>query len=286
MITRDEEQIARVMRDIMAAISNFDLNLTPPETGRIIHRIIRHQLNAPDPYRHLKIMSNQRALALEECVRGIIRQSGHPFETAVKFAIAGNILDFGMKSSWDEDLIMSTFDKTQRIELNREMIQELYHAASNAQRILVLGDNAGETVFDRLMIENFPGTASVFYAVKASPVINDATMTEAIESGLDRVATLISTGDDGAGTVLKNGSAEFVDCYRRADLIIAKGQANFETLSDSTDRIYFLLQIKCPVIGHHYGYPLGTWLVTSTWAKHPAHHETNHAVNHPQSIHV
>jgi len=261
MVTSDETVIKVMMKKVLAAMSDFDLSLTPPEAGRIIHRIIREAADDPDPYYKLKERSTLRALELSAAVKAAIVASKKPFETAVRFSIAGNIMDFGMKSAWDESHIMSSFEKAEKEKLAINTIENLYRDIKNARTVLVIGDNAGETVFDRLLIESFPGKADVFYAVKGSPVINDATADDARKAGIDKVARILSNGVDSQGTLLAECSEEFLSVFDGADVIISKGQGNFETLNNAARKIYFLFQVKCAVIADFYNFRHGEWLV-------------------------
>lgn len=264
MTAPDEKTVISAMKKVMAALSNFDLGLTPPEAGQLIHRIIRSEVNDADPYLKLKELSTRRAIELSGRVRETITRSKDPFETAVRFSIAGNIMDFGMKSAWDEAHIMSSFEKAERQPINSREVAKLYNDVKKAKTVLVLGDNTGETVFDRLLIETFPGKAKVVYAVKGSPVINDATKDDARRAGIDKVAEILSNGVDSPGTLLDKCSKEFLDAFNGADVVIAKGQGNFETLNDAARKIYFLLQVKCLVIADFYNFGLGEWLVADS----------------------
>jgi len=129
-------------------------------------------------------------------------------------------------------------------------------ALSRAGQVLSLADNAGETVFDRLLIETLH--APVLYAVKRGPILNDATREDALAAGVHRVADIVTTGSDAPGTILDRCSEEFRRFYDTAELVIAKGQANYETLSDQGPKVFFLLQAKCPVIARDAGVPVGS----------------------------
>lgn len=263
-VCADEEIVARSLRRVLEAASKFDLSLTPPEMGQIIHRIIREETRDSDPYREVKARSIETALKLAPLVREKIRASSRPFETAVRFAIAGNIMDFALKSAWDPARIDDSFEKAARHPLDESMVDVLERKIAAAASVLFLADNAGETVFDRLLIETFPGDAEVTYAVKAGPIINDATRADAAASGLESVAAIIDNGTDAPGTVLPQCSAELLKHFDEADVVLAKGQANFETLNTAAREVFLLTQIKCPVIGDRYGYGLGDWIVTVT----------------------
>jgi hypothetical protein len=122
---------------------------------------------------------------------------------------------------------------------------------SSAKSILYLGDNAGESVFDKILIEAMQ--KPVTYVVREHPVINDVTMEDALASGIQEVASIISSGSDAPGILLNDCSDEFRHAFENADMIISKGQGNYETLSETTRPVFFLLKAKCHVIAHHLG---------------------------------
>lgn len=263
-ITSDERVIEASMREVLATAATFDYDLSPPEMGQIIHRVLRRNVNHPDPYQEIKTRSTQRALASVDGIRDRINGAKDTFETALRFAIAGNIMDFALTTLWDDDRIDDSLEKALRQPLDTRITRRLEEDIRGADTVLYLGDNAGETVFDRLFIERFPGAAKVVYAVKGGPIINDATLEDARDAGLDHVAELLENGNDAPGTVLSQVSEEFMRIYERADVVIAKGQANFETLNTADRDIYFLTQMKCPTIAESYGYKVGDWIVTTT----------------------
>ena len=132
-----------------------------------------------------------------------------------------------------------------------------FAAAERATDILFLADNAGELVFDRLLIELLP-RQKITVAVKGGPAINDALRADAQVAGLEGLVAVMDTGSDGAGIVLEACSLEFQRRFARADLIIAKGQANFESLDGCGQNIFFLFKGKCPVVARHIGPAVGS----------------------------
>ncbi|OXU14912.1 damage-control phosphatase ARMT1 family protein [Sedimentisphaera salicampi] len=263
MIGCNEKTIEQILKRVLLAASNFSLELTPPEMAQTVHRIVREETGNPDPYKKLKEKSTLHANEAAGKAEGFIADSERPFEAAIRFAIAGNILDFGARSDWDESVIEASFDKVQHQPVDSEAVDILYDEIKQAGEVLILGDNAGETVFDKLLIEQFPGSAEVSYAVKGAPIINDATELEAIEAGIEKAARIVPNGADIPGTVLSACSEEFLDIYNRADVVISKGQGNFETLNECERNVYFLFQVKCSVIADKYGLEYGNWIVTS-----------------------
>lgn len=167
---------------------------------------------------------------------------------AVRVAIAGNIIDLGVSDSYDIHATLSRV-LTQPFAIND--LSLLRKALSESSAVLFLADNAGETVFDRVLIEelNIPVT----YVVKAAPIINDATYEDAEAAGITQVAELIDNGSQAPGTILEQCSESFIQRFEQADLILAKGQANYESLSENSAPTFFLLQVKCNVIARDLG---------------------------------
>jgi uncharacterized protein with ATP-grasp and redox domains len=256
----DEETVLRAMRRTLTAAAQFDLDDSPPVMAQQIHRIIREETGSSDPYEKIKARSTAFALGLLDDARAWVSGSIDPFKMALRFSIAGNILDFGVHSKWDRLHLANFIEEARLKPLDDEAVATLRTAVKAARTILFLGDNAGETVFDRLLIEQMPH-ARICYAVKGSPVINDATLADARTAGLDQTAELIDNGTDAPGTILSQCSDAFRMRFDEADLVIAKGQANYETLSSAPRPLFFLTQVKCPVLARDLGEPVGSWIV-------------------------
>ena len=239
-----------VLRRVMELAGKMDMGQSPPVIGQQIHRWVRDFSGQPDPYRKVKQRFNELALALYPELRERVNCADDPLETAVRLAIAGNIIDFGVFGSMEPAKLHQTIDECLSANFDVAALEEFRQAVQLAERILYLADNAGEIVFDRLLIEQLPAE-KVRVAVKGSPIINDATMTDADAVGLPSLVEVIDNGSDAPGTLLKSCSEHFRYIFENADLIIAKGQGNYETLSDVDKPIYFLLQVKCPVIADH-----------------------------------
>ena len=263
MVTDDESVLLEIMRLVFARLAQADLFATPPEIVREVHRLVRNELHDPDPFLAIKEKSTRRALQSAENARAAINDAPDPFAAALAFSIAGNILDFGMRSDWNEEIITDSFLKAleRARQFDQAAVRRLQDEIAATGTILVLGDNAGEAVFDRLLIERFPQGKNVVYAVKSSPVINDATRDDAVAAGIDAVATIVPNGADIPGTVLSECTPEFRKIFQTADVVISKGQGNFETLGENQRKIWFLFQVKCPVIAKHYAYSVGDWMV-------------------------
>ncbi len=245
-----------VVQATLALLQTLDPQATPPEIGDEIHRLVRATIRHEDPYGELKQAATEAALQLLPWMRSQIAHAPDPFERAVRIAIAGNIIDFGPGASYDLERALS--EVTQKPCAINDL-EALRGALANGESVLYLADNAGETVFDRALIETLD--SDVTYAVKGGAVLNDATLDDARDAGLGACATLMSTGLDAPGTILKRTSAVFQRKYAEAEVIIAKGQANYETLSPGDARVFFLLRAKCPVIARDLGTEAGAIVV-------------------------
>ena len=129
----------------------------------------------------------------------------------------------------------------------------------SAKTILILADNAGETVFDRLLMESID--KHFHYAVKSEPTINDALFDDAVASGIDQVAQIINNGSPVGGTHLPSCSEEFKALFYSADMVISKGQANFESLVNEQRQIFFLFKVKCALLQKKHGLPLNEFVL-------------------------
>jgi uncharacterized protein with ATP-grasp and redox domains len=247
-LATDDEQIhEEVVRGVLRLASELDVSRSPPAIGQQIHRLIRKLTGSDDPYRKIKSRFNNMGLTLYPELRKRIMNSENPIETAIRLAIAGNIIDFGVDGSVDGSDLNRAISESLAADFDRTHLRSFQDAIRQAERILYVADNAGEIVFDRLLIEQLP-YEKVTVAVKGKPVINDATREDAVVAGLPRIVEVIDNGSDGPGTILETCSQTFRGRFEDADLIIAKGQGNYETLSDTDKNIFFMLKAKCPVI--------------------------------------
>lgn len=242
-----------ILKSVMQSLSELPEGTSPPVIAQLIHRIVRAESGHSDPYRAVKITSTQNALSWYDRLRVQINEASDPIDLAIRLSIAGNIIDFGISDHYDlEDSIHRVI--TQPLAVND--IDNLKTQLKTVSSVLYLGDNSGETVFDRLLIETLVKhyQLPVTYVVRGSATINDATYLEATEAGLQMVCSeIIDNGSDAPGTLLEDCSNEFVTRFKEAELIIAKGQGNFESLSGVDAPLFFLLQAKCNVIANELG---------------------------------
>jgi len=240
--------------DILKAASRAE---SPPAIAGRVHRAVRAATGCDDPYRAGKERSARQALGLYGWMRGLVAAADDPLSMAVHLSVAGNIIDFALPREFDlktetERVLTQSFHVNDLDALRAEL--------ATGGPVLFLADNAGETVYDRILIEVLKNP--VRYAVKSGPVLNDAVHADAEAAGIEEIAEIVETGSDSPGTFLDECSPAFLDLYRDAPLVIAKGQANFETLSHLGDpRLFFLLQTKCPIIARAIRVPCGTLIL-------------------------
>lgn len=247
----------QILLETMGQLAALPANATPPVMAELIHRMVRHKTHTPDPYRQSKREATAKAMAMLPALREHVRTAADPLDTAVRIAIAGNIIDDGMAAAYElEATLARVLDQPFAGDGLIPLRHTLDEARSGGQRILYLADNAGETVFDRVLIETI--ALPVTYVVKAGPVINDAIREDALAAGLDAVSDIIDNGSQAPGTLLDHCSPAFRALFASAPLIIAKGQANYETLSEVPAPVFFLLQAKCQVIAEDLGVAIGS----------------------------
>jgi uncharacterized protein with ATP-grasp and redox domains len=260
LATNDEQIHEKVVREVLRLAAELDVRHSPPAIGQQIHRLIRELVGKEDPYRQIKKHFNNLALNLYPELRKQVINSNDKLETAIRLAIAGNVIDFGVNGSVNESDLNKAIIESLTADFDSTQLHSFQDAIEKAEEILYLADNAGEIVFDRLLIEQLP-LEKVTVVVKGKPVINDATMEDAVVAGLPRIVDVIDNGSDGPGTILENCSQKFRKRFEDADLIVAKGQGNYETLSDAEKNIFFILKAKCPVIARELGCEVGRMIL-------------------------
>jgi len=276
MVTSDESIHERLLREVLRVLSDMDLRLPPPAVGQRIHRVIRELTGQSDPYRRVKERFNRLALSIYGDLKARVDSSSEPLATAVRLAIAGNVIDMGANSNLSEEQVHEAIGDALDMRLDADL-KGFAEATSSAGNILYLTDNAGEVVFDRLLIEQM-SLGRVTVAVRGAPVINDATMADAKQTGLTELVDVIDNGSDAPGTILEDCSRAFRQRFDESDMVIAKGQGNYETLSDVDKDIFFVLKAKCPVISRDLGCEVGSLVLRrSTRPKSQIGKGGNHA---------
>ena len=256
-VNADDAAQSVVIHEVLTLLQDIQLDATPPEIAYRVHRIVRDTISASDPYQKAKAKSTADALDIYPRLKRLVAQSDDALDTAIRISIAGNIIDFGVQD--DTQDLWCTVESVLHQQYAIDDTAQLRTKLKSVEQVLFIADNAGETVFDRVLIETL--SVPVIYAVKGAPILNDATIEDAVAAGLDQCATLLSNGSDAPGTIFSLCSDKFCRQYESAQLVIAKGQANYETLSEAGSKVFCLLRVKCPVIALDIGQPVDSIVV-------------------------
>lgn len=245
----NEEDQRSLVKKIMLEIGASEDTASAPYIAHIIQRLLKDALQNPDPYRELKLYYNNEMLKLEKEFLDLIRSADDQLGTALKLAAAGNIIDFGPGHDLSRAEVLKVLNQTLGKEFNRETFASLKSDLQAARKLLYLGDNAGEIVFDKMFISTIKAEypdLEVYFATRGAPVLNDVTEEDAYLTGMNAYAHIINNGTDIPGTVLEHCSNSFNLAFDNADVVIAKGQGNFESLY-GTGRVnlYYIFLCKC-----------------------------------------
>lgn len=247
MATDDKKIHEKVLRESLIVASRFD----PKNYGFVlqaeIKKILEKLVPKVDPYSGVKDSYNRMVLGLEDKLRNIIENSKDRFEAGLRVSLAGNVIDFGPDSPLNREILMDAIEKSLSQKLDNKKVKLLKENIGRAKKILFIGDNAGEIVMDKIFIEYLP-VEKITYVVRGGPALNDATMEDAEMVGMTDYVRVITTGLDMPSAILPFCSDEFKKEYQKSDLIISKGQGNYEALCDENRNIFFLLKIKCPIV--------------------------------------
>lgn len=253
-ISMDERE--NLIKEYMLRLSKMENGEIPVLIGREMGLLLKEVYPDLDLYHTIKKESNDYLLSIYDELKEMVLRTDDPIKTAIRLTVAGNIIDIAPGHKIDIDETMKKAIETPfAIDHTDELLRELF----KAERILYIGDNCGEIVLDKLFLD-IAGLKNVDYVVRSLPVLNDVTKKEALEIGLNVFATIIE-GSDAPGALINYSSHEFKELYNNSDVIIAKGQGNFEGLSDEKANIYFLLMAKCEVIARYMGVKKGDFLV-------------------------
>ncbi len=247
---------------ILLYLTQIDYNVPPPALGRDVYGIIHRVTGNDDPYKELKQKYNALGLAHYDELLRIVFKSSDPVMTAAKLAVVGNIIDFGAQSQ-EQVNIKESIRNISQMDFAINDFNRFIRDLKQARSVLYIADNAGEIVFDRLFIEilqrYYPELGLEFnVAVRGAPIINDATIEDTQMVGLDKIATIIENGDNAPATLLDRVSSKMKRAFESADIIIAKGMGNYETLDDRPELIYYLLKVKCNLVGRSIGANIGS----------------------------
>lgn len=257
-ISDDEKLHERVLREVAKKLLESNWDLTPPELAHQVHSIVKRITNENDPYKEVKKESNDLVLKMYPELKEKAKKSRDPLRTAVRLAIAGNIIDFGVPQEFNlEETIREVLKKKFAIDDYKKLKEKL----KDAETLLFFVDNAGEIGLDKLLVETFLETKKlekIDFVVKGGPIINDATLEDAVYMGLDALpnSELLTISNGEVGTGPARSSQTVKRWIKEHDLVISKGQGNYEGLSEHNG-LFFMLMVKCPIIASDLGVEVG-----------------------------
>lgn len=263
MVSNDKDIHEILLKKVMRYLCEINsFNNSPPEISREVHAIIRKELDCKDPYKEVKKKSNEMANKLYSKLRKMIEEADDMLLTATKLAIVGNVIDFGSVNRFD---VREMIEKAIRENIDENAYSLFKERVKKAHIILYIADNAGEIFFDKLLLELLiKMNKKIIYAVKKNPIINDATMEDAKLAGINALTKVIIADDSNLsapGILLHRTSPRFLKYFENADMIIAKGQGNYESMSNSRKEIFFLLVVKCPLVARNIGEKVGKFVI-------------------------
>ncbi len=271
MSSADECLHAEILKEGFALLAQYEEYHSSPDLVADMHKIVKRVTGVEDPYARTKARDISAAIEVYPALRdfldsesidltGTACSEGDPgcakMYRALKIAVTGNILDSAIMK--DIDLARSLDEELKRPFVLCDLSLFLEKLRSS-KTILIVADNAGETVFDRVLIE-YLDNKDLIYAVRDVPIINDVTITDARAAGVDRCARVISCGSDAPGAILSRCDEEFRALFDRVDIVISKGQGNFEALSDCGRDVFFLLKAKCAMIAKRLDVRIGDYV--------------------------
>lgn len=248
MATKNEEIQRKVLNSVLSILSNISIYASPPEIAHLVHLRVKSITGNFDPYREIKKKQNEMALQYESILSSQIAEMSDSLKAAMMFSAAGNAIDLA-----PDHQIKDLYKRYMEI-ISRGFSWDDYELfckkVAQSKSLLYLGDNAGEIVWDKILIEelldNFD--LEITYAVRGLPILNDVTLEDAKYIKMTELVTVVSNGSEAPGTLLNRCSEEFLKVYQKSDLILSKGQGNYESLSREDRSIFFLFNVKCPVI--------------------------------------
>jgi len=254
-LTEDEQRRVEVLKEISKMLPGLDSAKNPAYNSTLVLLKVNELMGAVDPYEDARKKYDRLAMELVPELRGEIEASADPLEMSVRMSVVGNVIDLGIKEKVD---ISGTLELAKGEGFKIFEFDAFKSELQKSKRVLYILDNAGEIVFDSLAIEQMRKLGkAVIAVVKGGPILNDAIMDDAKRVGLDKLCKVIDTGSNYVGVEREKCSPVFLKALDTAELVIAKGQGNYETLEGTRANIFFILKAKCEAVAEHLGVDVG-----------------------------
>ena len=262
----DNSKKIAYMQAILRVIADASDSMSAPMIMREITKIQRQMFGNEMDYSEIKRHFNQLMLEKEMDVQTEIDASEDELKLAIQFAIIGNFIDFGAMKSVNEQKLEEFLHSAREISVNEEEYISLRKDILDAKKITYLTDNCGEIVMDKLLIrviQKMNPDANLTVLVRGEQVLNDATLEDAVQVGLTEMADVRGNGSDIAGTCIEELSEEARKIIYDSDVILAKGQGNFETMQMCGLNVYYIFMCKCEMFARKFQVPRFTGMMLS-----------------------
>ena len=253
-----DDKKVEYMQKVLKVLAEAPERYGAPVIVRTIQQIQEEMFDIKQSYTEIKAHYNGIMLAYEETVKGKVAQADDPIKKGIQYAMIGNYIDFGARINVNEEQLTDLLNDSDRFIIDEKQYEEFEEDLSKARKMVYLTDNCGEIVMDKVLIceirKKYPDL-KVTVLVRGEEVINDATIEDAVQVGLTEVAEVIPNGSDIAGTWMEEISEEAKEAMKEADVIISKGQGNFETLRKCGMNIYYIFLCKCDLFANTFQVP-------------------------------
>lgn len=247
----DKNQKHHFMKKVLKEIIEIDYKRTAPYLVAKVMRLLRNEIKVDDIYFEEKQFFTKKLLKMEDEITKTVDSFEDKILNGLKIALAGNIIDFGVFDDVDYAFVKTVIDEAFHVHFDEKTISNFKLSLEKSKKLLYIGDNTGEIVFDKIFIkkikEKYPDL-KVYFSVRGEPILNDSTTEDALMVGMDKYAQILSSGSDLPGTDLIEVSDEFKKVFNEADLVLSKGQGNFESLPGCCHNVYYLLLCKCNLL--------------------------------------
>ena len=250
-----------IMREGAGILSRYKMNVTPPEIAAEIYSFVYKKAGVYDPFKDAKKESIKKALIFKPKLKEYVKSSKDPLFAAVKVAVAGNVIDLGINKSFDLEEELKLLEN---MEFKINYFEDFKKRVKESKTICYLADNAGENIFDEILIETVKEIkdVEVFYVVRGKPIINDVTKEDLKGLEIEKLAKIIDSGVDTPGFFLQRATKESKEILYNSDMVISKGMGNFEVLFEEVNReVFFLFKVKCEVVGSKVGCDVGDYVL-------------------------
>ena len=260
----------KIIQEVCSEVQIIDETSSAALFSKKMQAVIEKYYGTDNPYKEIKEENIRKAEKYFKFIKVMVEDSTDKLDTAMRAAIIGNVIDFAANPNFNIDY---EINRIMSDNINLSSLPKFKEDYYNAESILYIGDNYEEAFFDKFLLnELLP--KNIVFAVRSKPILNDITLEDAKQLEIDKLCKVIESGSTIAGTYLNECTPEFLDIYHNADIVISKGQGNYETLINETRPIYFLFKIKCEVISQRCGYPVGKGIILFNQNKREEINET------------